>query len=72
MQRYADEIAHVIRLNPLPWLFAPGAALAGFLLDGPPGAVRALGLWTAVVAAATVWVIVRRRFWPDEPVDPKS
>jgi hypothetical protein len=50
-------LAAVIRLNPVPWLFAPGVALAGWLMDGMSGAGK---------AAATVWVILRRRFTADE------
>ena len=57
----------MIRLNPIPWLFAPGIALAGYVIDGRSGAAQALAGWTAIVAAATVWVILRRRFWPDKP-----
>lgn len=70
--RFADDIAEVIRLNPIPWLFAPGIALGGWLFDGVPGAVQALGGWIAIVAMATAWVVVRRRFWPDDPVDTHS
>jgi hypothetical protein len=68
---WADDIAEVIRLNPIPWLFAPGIALAGWLFDGAPGAARALAIWIAIVALATAWVVVRRRYWPDEPLDTK-
>jgi hypothetical protein len=64
MSRFAQHTAEVIRLNPIPWLFAPGIALAGYLLDGPAGAAKALGGWTGVVSAATLWVVVRRRWWP--------
>jgi hypothetical protein len=67
----ADNIEEVIRLNPIPWLFAPGIALAGWLFDGVPGAARALGIWIAIVALATAWVVVRRRLRPDEPLDTK-
>ncbi|WP_280156290.1 hypothetical protein [Piscinibacter sp. XHJ-5] len=56
----------MIRLNPLPWLFAPGIALAGWLIDGAPGAVKALVGWVLIVSAATLWVILRRRFGRDE------
>ena len=64
--RFADDIAQVIRLNPVPWLFAPGIALAGWFIDGTSGAVKALVGWTAIVTAATIWVILRRRFGRDE------
>jgi hypothetical protein len=67
LNRLADDIAEVIRLNPIPWLFAPGIALGGWFYDGVSGAVQALALWAAVVSAATVWVIVRRRWRPDDP-----
>jgi hypothetical protein len=72
IHRFADDIPEVIRLNPIPWLFAPGVALGGWLLDGAPGAARALGGWAAIVAAATLWVVVRRRFWPDDPADSET
>ena len=67
MHRFADDIAEVIRLNPIPWLFAPGIALAGWFIDGASGVAQALAGWAALVTAATVWVILRRRFWPDKP-----
>jgi hypothetical protein len=67
MHKVAGDIAQVIRLNPIPWLFAPGIALAGYAIDGTSGAARALAGWAALVTAATVWVILRRRFWPDKP-----
>jgi len=63
--RFADQIAEVIRLNPIPWLFAPGIALAGYLVDGFSGAVKALVGWVVIVTAATIWVIVRRRLERD-------
>jgi hypothetical protein len=72
LHRFTDDIAHVVRVNPIPWLFAPGIALAGYLVGGVRGAVQALVGWAAIVTAATVWVILRRRFWPDEPKDPDS
>jgi hypothetical protein len=59
-------LAAVIRLNPVPWLFAPGVALAGWFMDGMSGAGKALAAWVAIVTAATVWVILRRRFTADE------
>lgn len=67
MTRLADHIAEVIRLNPIPWLFAPGIALAGYLLDGPFGVVKALGAWTGIVSAATIWVVARRRWRSEAP-----
>ena len=65
MIRFPDDIAQVIRLNPVPWLFAPGIALAGWLIDGASGAAKALAGWVAIVIAATIWVIVRRRLRRD-------
>jgi hypothetical protein len=59
-------LAAVIRLNPVPWLFAPGVALAGWVMVGMSGAGKALAAWVAIVTAATVWVILRRRFTADE------
>jgi hypothetical protein len=64
--RLADDIEEVIRLNPIPWLFAPGIAFAGWFIDGTSGAAKALAAWVAIVAAATIWVILRRRFGRDE------
>ena len=65
--RPGGHIPGVIRLNPIPWLFAPGIALAGYLFDGPPGAAKAVGAWVGVVGAATIWVVVRRRWRPHPP-----
>ena len=56
MPRFADDIAHVVRVNPIPWLFAPGIALAGYLVGGVRGAVQALAGWAVIVTAATIWV----------------
>ena len=67
LNRLADDIEEVIRLNPIPWLFAPGVAMGGWFYDGATAAVQALAGWAAVVIAATVWVIVRRRWRPDDP-----
>ena len=66
MLRFADQIAEVVRLNPIPWLFAPGIALGGYLLGGVPGALNALATWLTIVTAATIWVVIRRKFWPDQ------
>jgi len=70
MARFADDIAHVVRVNPIPWLFAPGIALAGYLVGGVRGAVQALAGWAVIVTAATVWVVLRRRLQRDDE-DPK-
>ena len=66
MHRLADDITQVIRLNPIPWLFAPGVAFTGYLFGGLPGAAKALAAWIAIVLAATLWVIVRRHFRSDD------
>jgi hypothetical protein len=66
MSRFADEIADVIRLNPIPWLLAPGIALGGYFVEGADGAAAALIGWATIVGAATLWVIVRRHFLPNE------
>ncbi|HEV7913969.1 MAG TPA: hypothetical protein VGP22_09390 [Albitalea sp.] len=66
MSRFADEIAQVIRINPIPWLFAPGIALGGWLVEGVHGAATALIGWATIVAAATMWVVLRRHFRPDQ------
>lgn len=42
-----------MRINPLPFLFAPGAALGGYLAGGGHGAWLALLAWTMLVALAT-------------------
>lgn len=68
MSRFA-HLAKVIRLNPVPWLFAPGVALAGWFIDGMSGAGKALAAWVAIVTAATLWVILRRRLMRDEQLD---
>lgn len=58
----------VIRLNPIPWLFSPGVAFAGWLVGDAQGAAHALAGWAAIVGVATAWVVVRRRWWRrDEP-----
>jgi hypothetical protein len=64
--RNAIQSAEVMRFNPIPWLFSPGVALAGYFYDGLGGAGRALAGWAAVVTVATVWVILRRRFGAGE------
>ena len=42
-----------MRLNPLPFVFAPGVVLAGWLAAGGPGALLALLAWSAIVSAGT-------------------
>ena len=48
-----------MRVNPVPLLFAPGVALAGYLVDGGHGVAIALGAWLVIVAGATAWAFVR-------------
>lgn len=43
-----------MRINPLPFVFAPGVALAGFLVAGADGALLATLVWTAIVALGTL------------------
>lgn len=42
-----------MRLNPVPFVFAPGAILTGYLVSGGAGVLVGLGLWGGVVAGAT-------------------
>ena len=48
-----------MRVNPVPLLFAPGVALAGYVADGAQGLAIGLGGWLVVVAGATCWAFVR-------------
>jgi len=50
-----------MRINPLPFVFAPGVALAGYLIAGGHGALLAAFAWTAIVTAGTlcVWLLHR-------------
>lgn len=49
-------------INPVPFLFAPGAASLGYWLSGGYGAVVGLSAWAAVVGVATcISFCVRRR-----------
>jgi hypothetical protein len=43
-----------MRINPLPFVFAPGVALAGYLLGGAHGCWIALLAWSAIVAVGTL------------------
>ena len=50
-----------MRINPLPFVFAPGLALAGYLVAGGHGALLAAFVWTAIVTAGTLcaWLLHR-------------
>jgi hypothetical protein len=50
-----------VKLNPLPFLFAPGTAVVGYLFDGWNGSVMALGVWAVVVATGTAIGLSRKR-----------
>ena len=50
-----------MRLNPLPFVFAPGVALAGVVVDGWRGAQIATLVWTAIVALATLAAFFMRK-----------
>ena len=49
-----------MRINPLPFIFAPGAALAGYVVNGAHGAWLGGLAWTVIVALATLSAFVRR------------
>ena len=49
-----------MRVNPLPFVFAPGVALAGALVAGARGMWVALFAWTLLVALATFTAWLRR------------
>ena len=48
-----------MRLNPLPFVPAPGVAVWGYVLGGGNGTMLALGCWAATVSTATLIVISR-------------
>jgi hypothetical protein len=50
-----------MRINPLPFVFAPGVVLAGYLVAGGHGALLAALAWTAIVTAGTLcaWLMHR-------------
>jgi len=50
-----------MHINPLPFVFAPGVALAGYLLAGGYGALLATLCWTAIVAVGTLCAWLRHR-----------
>ena len=50
-----------MRVNPVPLLFAPGVALAGYVFDGGHGLAVGLGAWLVIVAGATAWAFVRHQ-----------
>jgi hypothetical protein len=58
-----------MRLNPLPFVFAPGVGVMGYLADGWPGAGYALLGWSAIVIAGTALHSWRHKFHPDVEVD---
>jgi hypothetical protein len=50
-----------MRINPLPFVFAPGVVRAGYLVAGGHGALLAALAWTGIVAAGTLcaWLLHR-------------
>jgi hypothetical protein len=50
-----------MHINPLPFVFAPGVALAGYFVAGGQGALLAALAWTAIVAAGTLCAWLRHR-----------
>ena len=48
-----------MRFNPLPFVFAPGLGLVGYLVGGLTGAEGTLAAWALVVGAASVWTLAR-------------
>ena len=59
-----------MRFNPLPFVFAPGVGLAGYLIGGVIGAQSALAAWILIVGAASIWTLARG---PDDgTADPTS
>jgi hypothetical protein len=53
--------AFAMRINPLPFIFAPGVALGGYLVDGLHGTWVALLGWSAIVLAGTLCAYLLRR-----------
>jgi hypothetical protein len=50
-----------MRINPVPFLFAPGAAVAGYLVAEWRGALIGTIIWTALVALATFIAFLARK-----------
>ena len=48
-----------MRFNALPFIFAPGIGLAGYLIGGLAGAQNALAAWLLVIGIASVWTLLR-------------
>lgn len=48
-----------MRFNPLPFVFAPGIGLAGYVFGGLEGAQNALAAWLLLMGAASVWTLAR-------------
>ena len=49
-----------MKLNPVPFLFLPGVALAGYLVGGESGLAWAVALWCAAVVMGTMTKLLRR------------
>jgi len=50
-----------VRINPVPFVLAPGIIGIGFALAGAAGAATAAGGWAAVVAVATAIAAISHR-----------
>ena len=48
-----------MRFNPLPFVFAPGIGLVGYLVGDVAGSESAVAAWLLVTAAASVWALAR-------------
>ena len=48
-----------MRFNPLPFVFAPGLGLVGYMAGGLTGAEGVLAAWALLVGAASVWTLAR-------------
>ena len=49
-----------MKLNPVPFLFLPGVALAGYLVGRESGLAWAVALWCTAVAIGTMTKLLRR------------
>lgn len=54
-----------MRINPVPFLFAPGAALLGYWVSGGHGAAIGLSAWGALVGTATYISLRLRKHAPE-------